>query len=180
MSKRRTNANKGGALLAVLWLSAGLAAIAFSVSSSVRAETDRVSTAADGLRTWYLATGAVERGIQWMMWGGDYRRPDGSPQFWERNQPRLYMSFPSGEAVVEMIPESAKLNVNTAGGDRIYAVVLAVTGDEERASEITAAILDWRSASATPSLFDSYYGGISPTFRARHASFEEIEELLLV
>src|SRR5579864_5082462 len=115
-------ATRGGALLAVLWLSAGLAAIAFSVSSSVRAETDRVSTAADGLRTWYLATGAVERGIQWMMWGGDYRRPDGSPQFWERNQPRLYMSFPSGEAVVEMIPESAKLNINTAGGDRIYAV----------------------------------------------------------
>ena len=32
---------KGSALLAVLWMSAALAAIAFSVSSTVRSETDR-------------------------------------------------------------------------------------------------------------------------------------------
>jgi general secretion pathway protein K len=43
-----------------------------------------------------------------------------------------------------------------------------------------AAILDWRSGSSGPTLFDQYYSTIAPTFRARHASFEEIEELLLV
>src|SRR5580698_6584848 len=68
---------RGSALLAVLWLSAALAAIAFSVSTSVRSETDRVASAADGLRAWYLATGSVERGIQWMCWGPDY-----APRFW--------------------------------------------------------------------------------------------------
>ena len=35
---------RSGALLAVLWLSAGLASIAFSVSAMVRSETERVST----------------------------------------------------------------------------------------------------------------------------------------
>jgi general secretion pathway protein K len=43
-----------------------------------------------------------------------------------------------------------------------------------------AAILDWRSGSSGPTLFDQYYSTIAPTFRARHASFQEIEELLLV
>jgi type II secretory pathway component PulK len=42
-SPRRAPREKGGALLTVLWLSAALAAIAFSVATEVRSETDRVS-----------------------------------------------------------------------------------------------------------------------------------------
>ena len=38
-----------------------------------------VATDSDGLRTYYLASGSIERGIQWVMWGGGYRNPDGSP-----------------------------------------------------------------------------------------------------
>ncbi len=164
----------------VLWLSAALAAIAFSVSTTVRAETDRVSTSADGLRAWYLATGSLERGMQWMIWGGEYRRPDGSARFWDFNQPRMYLSYPSGDAVVEMIPEAAKLNINFATPDDLTRVVTVVSGDPARASQIVAAILDWRSPASAPTLFDQYYLTIAPTFLARHASFEEIEELLLV
>ncbi len=65
----RPGKTRGGALLAVLWLSAGLAAIALSVSSNVRSETDRVSTSGEGLRASYLASGALERGILWVQWG---------------------------------------------------------------------------------------------------------------
>jgi len=72
---------KGGALLTVLWLSAALAAIAFSVATTVRSETDRVSSSAEGLRAYYLASGSVERAIQWMMWGSTVRNPDGSPRW---------------------------------------------------------------------------------------------------
>ena len=171
--------NRGSALLAVLWLSAALAAIAFSVSTTVRAETDRVSTAADGLRASYLATGSVERAIQWMLWGSDYRRTDGSA-FWEYTQQRMTMSFPSGDAIVELIPESSRLNINTASPDDILRVVLAVSGEPDRARQITDAIVDWRSPGNGSGMFDQFYFAIDPTFRARHASFEEIEELLLV
>lgn len=180
VGSRSGGKRRGSALLAVLWLSAALAAIGFSVSSTVRAETERVSTSADGLRASYLASGAVERAIQWMVWGPIYRKPDGSAMFWDVNQPRLNMSFPSGAAVVEVIPESAKLNINTANAEDLNRVVFAVTGDATRASQITAGIIDWRSPMSSPTSYDEYYFGISPTFRARHASFQEIEELLLV
>ena len=80
----------------MLWLSAALAAIAFSVSTSVRSETDRVASSADGLRAWYLAEGSVERGIQWMLWGPSVTNPDGSPR-WRPNLPRMNMRYPSGE-----------------------------------------------------------------------------------
>jgi general secretion pathway protein K len=171
---------RGSALLTVLWLSAGLAAIAFSVSSSVRAETDRVEAASNGLRAWYLATGAVERGIQWMAWGEDYRNPDGTARFWKYNAPRMDMTFPSGTAVVEMIPESSKLNVNSASVEELTKLITAVSGDGGKAREIAGAILDWRGGSQGPSPNDQFYVGIGPTFRARHASFEEIEEILFV
>ena len=44
--------NRGSALLAVLWLSLALSAIAFSVASTVHGETERVSTAVDGIRSY--------------------------------------------------------------------------------------------------------------------------------
>jgi general secretion pathway protein K len=174
------NPEKGGALLAVLWLAAALSAIAFSVAVTVRSETDRVSSASDGLRAMYLATGSVERAIQWMMWGPGPRNPDGSARFWQPNQPRMLMSYPSGDAVVELIPESAKLNINTASPDDLLRVAATVTGNLERSREIVAAIIDWRSPSREFMIFDQAYLAISPTFHARHASFEEIEELLSV
>lgn len=175
-----TRNRRGSALLTVLWLSACLAAIAFSVSSSVRAETDRVQGDSNGLRAWYLATGAVERGIQWMAWGEEFRNQDGTARFWQYNAPRMNMTFPSGNAVVEMIPESSKLDINHASVDDLVKVAMAVSGNADKAREIAAAIQDWRGGSEGASPNDQYYFSISPTFRARHASFEEIEELLFV
>src|SRR5580658_8395386 len=124
---------RGSALLTVLWLSACLAAIAFSVSSSVRAETDRVEAGSNGMRAWYLATGAVERGMQWMLWADMYRNADGSQRFWHYGAPRMNMSFPSGDAVVEMIPESAKLDINHAGVGDLVKLITVVSGSADRA-----------------------------------------------
>lgn len=175
-----TSNRRGSALITVLWLSACLAAIALSVSSSVRSETDRVEASSNGLRAWYLATGAVERGIQWTLWGETYRNPDGSPRFWQYGAPRMNMTFPSGTAVVQVIPESSKLDINHANAEDLVKLVTAVGANPEKAREITNAILDWRGGSPGGSSLDQYYFSISPTFRARHASFEEIEELLFV
>jgi general secretion pathway protein K len=170
----------GSALLAVLWMSAALAAIAFALSSRVLSQTDRTGNSADGLRCSYLASGSVERGIQWMLWGGDYRNRDGSPRFWEYNMPRMHMHYPSGDAVVEMIPESSKLNVNRATPDELYRLLLALTDDQARARDIASAIVEWRSPpSPSLSLASPNFSG-SSTFPPRHASFEEIEDLLLV
>ncbi len=182
-TNHRRRHSRGGALLAVLWLSAGLAAIALSVSSNVRSETDRVSTAGDGLRASYLASGALERGILWVLWGNsgfNYAAPDGLPRFWTQNMRRLPMRFPSGDALVEVIPETSKLNINTADPEDLYRVIFAVTGDPARARQIADGVVDWRTPSLAPSVFDQYYFSLGPTFRARHASFVEIEELLLV
>ena len=93
--------NRGSALLAVLWLSLALSAIAFSVASTVHGETERVSTAVDGIRSYYLATGAIDRAILYMEWGRQRPPADDLP-YYHPGKPVLRMSFPTGEATDEI------------------------------------------------------------------------------
>lgn len=174
-----TNKQRGGALLIVLWLSAALGAIALSVATTVRSEAEHASTVSEGLRAHYLATGALERAVQWLFWGPGVRDAQGNPRFWDPRNPRMAMTFPSGSAIVEMIPETAKLNVNYASPADLLAVVEAVSGDANKAREITEAILHWRQGGSGGPL-DAFYSGLGSTFRPRRASLEEIEELLSV
>ena len=168
----------GSALLAVLWLSAALAAIAFALSNTVRGETDRASTSVDGLRSYYLAAGSVERASIELLWGATNpnrrRIPAGATA--------VNYTFPSGEARVEIIPETAKLDVNLAPAEELYQLLVALGVEPGRARGITMAIVDWRTPLGVgdSSAFDEYYLSLTPSFRARHASFVEIEELLLV
>ena len=170
----RETRQRGGALLAVLWLSAALSAIAFSVANTVRTETERTATTSEGLRTYYLASGSVDRAILWMQWG-----MNGSPKYYHPPMPYLRYVYPSGVAVVEVISESSKLNVNFAPPEQLEQLVMACGVNQFAASQIVASIVDWRTASGGP---PSGFALTNPdqTFRPRHASFEEIEELLLV
>jgi general secretion pathway protein K len=173
---------RGSALLAVLWLSAALSAIAFTVASTVRAETERTSTEVDALRTYYLATGALDRALLYIQWGGGYRNSDGTAKYFDNPMPVLRFQFATGAAAVNIIPETAKLNVNQAQPGQLVALLVALGVESGAAQAIAQGIVDWRSASEGGAFtgFDQYYMALTPSFRARHASFQEIEELLLI
>src|SRR5947209_2801811 len=174
MTSKSLRANRrGSALLAVLWLSAALAAIAFTVANTVRSETERTTTAVDSLRSYYLASGAIERALLYVQWGGKYYNPP---------QPLMRFQFPSGDATVELIPESSKLNINQATPQDLNSLLAALGVPQDQGARIVEGVLAWRSASPGGSYtqFDRHYLGLKQSFQARHASFEEIEELLLV
>ena len=61
----------------------------------------------------------------------------------------------------------------------LYRLGLALGLEPEKAREIATAIDEWRRPAESP-LFDGYYLSLTPSFRPPHASFQEIEELLLV
>src|SRR5260370_26864689 len=70
---RQGGTRRGSALLMVLWISAALAAVAFSLANTVRGETDRTSTAIDEIRGYYLASGAVYRAAVELLWSVTFR-----------------------------------------------------------------------------------------------------------
>jgi general secretion pathway protein K len=174
---RRRSLRRGGALLAVLWLSAALSAIAYSLANTVRGEVERTSTVVDGLRTYYLARGGLDRGILYVQWRNTI--PPGSPLKYGPGNPVLRFAFPSGQAWVEVVPETAKLNINSATPLDLIRLLAAMGVNVGRAEQIAAGIVDWRTPAGITQ-FDAFYQSLTPSFRSRHASFEETEELLLV
>ncbi|HEU0120044.1 MAG TPA: hypothetical protein VFQ91_05920 [Bryobacteraceae bacterium] len=175
-----TRREQGGALLTVLWLVAALTAISFSVATTVRTETERTATHIDQLRAYYLATGALDRALLRMNWGGGHKNPDGTPKFYEPGMSVLTLPFPTGMATVEIIPESSRLNVNRSTPEELGKVLMAMGIPEERTRILVESIVDWRTAKPGGSPLDQFYLSMGPTFRPRHASFEQIEELLYV
>lgn len=172
--------SRGGALLAVLWLSAAMAAIAFSLANTVRGEAERASTATDSTRDYYLASAALRRTTLRMLW--TRLNPAISPQFQPFSPSLDVLQFPEGEARVEIISENSKLNINYAPPEQLFRLLINLGVEPGRAREITMGIVDWRGVAPSNGLgeFDQYYLSRTPSFRALHASFEEIEDLLLV
>ena len=177
--RRVAASQQGSALLAVLWLSAALASIAFSLANTVRGEAERASTAADGTRAYYLAVGGIQRTALHVIWT---RSSPNQPQLRPTTPSLDVLQFPGGEVRVEIIPETAKLNINTAKPEELFRLLQYLGVEPGRAHEITLAIVDWRTpgteSDAGP--FDHYYLSMTPSFRARRASFEETEDLLLL
>jgi general secretion pathway protein K len=141
-----------------------------SLSLTVRGETERAGVTTDGLRCRYLATGAVERASVELIWAAMYPSMrqvplDGSP---------ISYTFPSGTASVEIIPETSKLNVNFISAAELYRLAAALGVDPARAGEIAQGIVSWRDPGAVA------YPSLNPSFPPSHASFQEIEDLLLV
>ncbi|HLK68886.1 MAG TPA: hypothetical protein VKU19_35890 [Bryobacteraceae bacterium] len=169
---------RGSALLTVLWLSAALAAIAFSLANTVLAETDRTSTELDGLRCYYLAAGAIHRAYIEELWG--FSMPAQLRPIPPGTIAINYL-FPSGNARVEIIPETAKLDVNNVSVQDLFRLLIALGVEPDRAQAIAGAIDDWRHPSPMgEGPLDSYYLSLFPSFPASHASIQEIEELLRV
>lgn len=180
MKPLSTSQTRGGALLAVLWLSAALSAIAFSVALSVRGEVRRAETSVEGTKAEFLASGALARAFNYLMQGPGFMLPDGRPRFWTRGMPLLLFRFPEGEAAVEVIPESARLSVNRTPPEELQRLLSAMGAPELVARQVVSAIIDWRGSQEGGGSFDQLYLAQTPTFRAPHASLEQIEELLSV
>lgn len=165
-------ARRGSALLAVLWLSAALAAIGFSLATTIRGETERMSTALDGLRSYYLAAAGIDRAAVEALWSvqnpSERRIPEGATE--------VTYHFASGDVRVEFIPETAKLNVNKATIEDLTRLGVALGLDEVRADALAHAIDQARGTGAAgPAELVP-----GPSFRPSGASLQEIEELLSV
>jgi len=172
----RHGPNRGSALLAVLWLSAALATIAISLADTVRGEAERSATAVDGLRSQDLAIGGLRRAILYMDWGRKY------PDRFKPPGPFFTFDFPEGQTIVDIIPETAKFDINATQPADLFSLLLNLGVDPARAQDIVAAIVDWRSAPPPTfsSPFDSFYASLHPPYLAPHTRFQEIEELLSV
>ena len=168
---------RGSALLAVMWMSAALAAIAFSLSSTVRSEADRAASELESVRAYYLATGAIERATLEIMWSagaGADKRPI------REFATGIDYSFATGTVHVDILPEAGKLSINAATPEELNRLMLALGAEPMQAEAITEGIVAWRTPAVGAQPAQQAISPQGPSFQPAHASFQEIEELLQV
>ena len=165
---------KGSALLAVMWLSVALAAFGFTLASTVRGEIERATTDLDGLRAYYIASGAIERASIELLWS--VNMPE--KRYIPKASTFIDYAFETGVAHVEFLPEAGKLSVNLITGEQLNRLLLAMGVEPQRASVITEATLAWRKPGV--SNLPAPGNAIGPTFEVAHASFQGVEEMLNV
>ena len=180
MSTTRKRLSRGSALLTVLWLTAALSAIGLAVASNVRGETERTSAGGDDAKSYFIARGAIERAALHMLWRG-FADEAGQPIYYRPGQPTMNLDFPGAQVTVEIIPETSKLNPNSIKAEDLLRLLAALEVPIDRATELTSAILDWRTPvdAGHESPFDAFYLSQTPSFLPHHASYQENEELLL-
>jgi general secretion pathway protein K len=162
----------------VLWISAALAAVAFSLANTVRGETDRTSTQLDDIRGYYLATGSIDRAAVELLWSVTLQQDEKERKI-KQGSAWIDYTFPTGVAHVEFIPETSKLDVNNISPEQLMRLLVALNVDPGPAVEITRAIIARRGgapAAGNPPISQ----GVGPSFPVPGASLQEIEELLSV
>jgi hypothetical protein len=172
---------RGTALLAVLWLTTALSMIAFSVASSVRSEIERSIGQQESLRAYYLARGAVEQTIFRLR----ESPASGLPlDQYLRASRRGYVRFASGEALVEIVSEQAKLHPRQLT-PALLESLLAVMGEPiENRVQVTNGLLALGRGFPGQLLNPVGFAGQNPaagsTFLPSLASLDNVEELMLL
>ncbi len=162
-------------MLAVLWLTAALSAIAFSIADTVRAEAERGIANQESTRAYYLARGAVERGLFLLRNNDDNSGGNPAERFAARR--RLYFQEELGDTLIEFISERGKLPLRSLNPQLLNTLLLTLGESPDSASAIVQ-----QAFSAAP----AHLAGIAQNsqglsaFRPSFASMENVEELLLV
>jgi general secretion pathway protein K len=171
----------GIALIVVLWGVALLMMIALLFASSVQIETRATIGQKEALQAYGIALGGVQAAIFEMGYPlpSDLERP----KFWtwREGERQTVVPFPGGRAVLEIVNETGKLDLNVASGAQLQRLFEAHGLNEATASNLALSILHWRKPAVDddPSrALDAYYRRLG--YVARHAAFGSVEELLRV
>jgi general secretion pathway protein K len=177
---------RGVALLAVLWLAVALSFMAMATAHLVRTEVAALSNQMDWQRSYYLARGGIEAAVYSITSSAMVQPPapgvPSQPSDFLPGMRWLQYEFPGGSCTVEVVPENAKLNINSTPPEQLDALFLSLGLPADESFDLAAAIAEWRSprTSDVGTPMDAYYAGLPQPYLARHAPLDNLEELLPV
>lgn len=173
------DSRSGSALIAVMWFSAALSAIAFSLSMTVRTELDRAALNVDSTRAYFLAQGAIEIAAKRIL-DGERKEETFEDQSFVQGQRSMTIAFPGGAAKVEIIGDGGKLSIHNVRPEVLARLLVASGADVDRAISIAGEVVRRRrypsSATYEPEEFLSPISSLSLS----RSSFQQLEELLAV
>jgi general secretion pathway protein K len=192
---------RGFALLSVMLVLALLAVVVTEFSTSARLESSMIRSYRDGVLATHLAEGAVQQALREILGPGTvvaldddgslsfYRAPDagnvssGNVSTKVARLPRQRVPLGAGEFSYRISDEEARVNVNTAGPDRIERLLSAAGLDKQTRDTINDSLQDWKDADDLRRIngaeSEDYLKQPVP-YRARNGALQDAAELLQI
>jgi len=162
----------------VVWVAVILSVIAASFIMERRTEAMIVLNSVSLARAQNAADAGVARAV-----AEAYRNDPNATDAWKRDGMPHDFAFEGMAVRVEMRDESAKIDVNTASDALLRGLLLSIGLQDDEASRILDAILDWRDADSLKrpnGAEEPEYRAAGLTYKPGNAPFQALEELQLV
>ena len=170
-------AQRGIALVLVIWLATLLTVVAASFAFSARTDALVIRNSISMAR----AESAADAGVVRAVW--ESYRIDNSTEQWRRDGAPHEMAFDEAIVRVEMRDESARIDINTASDALLRGLMVSIGLTDEEATRLVDAIADWRDPDSLKRPLgaeESDYQAAGLTYRPANAPFQAIEEIQLV
>jgi general secretion pathway protein K len=175
---RGPSRQRGVALVLVVWVAVILSVVAASFIMERRTEAMIVLNSISLARAQSAADAGVARAV-----AEAYRNDPNATDAWKRDGMPHDFAFEGMAVRVEMRDESAKIDVNTASDALLRGLLLSIGLQDDEASRILDAILDWRDADSLKrpnGAEEPEYSAAGLTYKPGNAPFQALEELQLV
>jgi general secretion pathway protein K len=168
-------------LLAVMSAVTVMILVALAFSGSVQLETRTAIYRKEATQAYALATGGVQAAILEIAYPPPIDQED-QPRLWRKGQRLVRVPYEHGEALVEIVNEAGKLDLNVAGRKQLELLFEARGLEAAAAAQLAAAINHWRSPAGPDDqeseALEDYYRDAG--YRPAHERFGSLEEVLRV
>jgi general secretion pathway protein K len=156
--------------------------VAMAFAGSVQIETRTAIYRKEATQAYALAEGGVQAAILEIAYPLPPDETQDKPRLWKKGQRFVRVPYEHGAALVEIVNETGKVDLNVAGRKQFQRLFEARGLDPARADQLAAAINHWRSPgqpddSESQDLEDYYR---SAGYRPAHQPFGSLEEVLRV
>ena len=178
---RILNPSSGVALLAVMSAVSVMLLVALAFSGSVQIETRSTIYRKQATQAYAMAVGGVQAAILEIAYPPGQDQSE-KPRLWRKGQRTMRVPYAQGVALVEIMNETGKVNLNAVGREQLARLFEARGVGNEQAAQLALAVDHWRKPPGSREegfdALDDYYreAGYQPT----HNRFGSVEEMLLV
>lgn len=167
-------AQRGVALLLVVWLIALLTALIGAFAISARVESLQGRVLAQGSVVQQIARAGLEYALQRVADpdAGSRWTPDGRPYAWQ---------YAGSQVQVQLVDESGKVDLNQADAQILSSLLRAVGVEAAQAQQLAGAAVDWRDSDALSQVAggaeDPDYAAAGLPYGAKDAPYESVAEV---
>ena len=174
-------ADAGVALLAVMSAVSVMILVALVFSGSVQIETRTAIYRKEATQAYALAAGGVDAAILEIAYPPAADQQD-QPRLWKEGQRLVRVPYEQGQALVQIVNETGKVDLNSAGREQLARLFQARGLEAVEAAQLAAAINHWRTPAGGDDqevdALEDYYRHAG--YRAAHRPFGSVEEVLRV